>query len=383
MADELQTTMDALDVIGQVFELGSTFAVATGPLGAAIPFIGAILGLIGNFLPDRKHEQILQGLRKLSTKIDLVRGDIQQLETEIKWEITQATYANPVHDIMLGIEYVQEIGKASGNATRMTYLKKLRDHCSWEKCSSALTFILNGVNGKGQRPMLDTFYDKTGGNRPYISALGTRLLQLVCGGMIVVSTYDTAKHGVERAKAVIQNYNRQLNEARSKFQFILKKCVNEFKTNMLTDLNKELDHSRSNKDHATNISDLMRDKYDWLENFVIVYNDLHGSDKHYFNGKRVHSIHYKDKVGIVYYRTKGKPPRFSNRYDEAYNILNRDCYHAQSCYNDITKQLIGRGIGFTGCAVIITTGKTKPEPWGHGTFSTKTVYVDRKNRYWI
>lgn len=371
--------MDALDVIGQVFELGSTFAVATGPLGAAIPFIGAILGLIGNFLPDRKHEQILQGLRKLSTKIDLVRGDIQQLETEIKWEITQATYANPVHDIMLGIEYVQEIGKASGNATRMTYLKKLRDHCSGERCSSALTFILNGVNGKGQQSILDQLYDKTTGNRPLISARGTSLLQLICSGMIVVSTYDTTEYGKDGATAVIKNYNIQLNESRSKVESVLKKCTNEFKTNMLKDLNKQLDEGGSNGNLRTKISNLMRDKYDWLENFVLVYKDLYGPDKHCFKGNQVSSLRRSGKCGIVFYRTKGDPPKFTHKYNEAYQIVNNGkcgrknlIYRADRCLNDITSWANGRGIGWIGSAVI----KSRNDIMYGGTFSTRIVLVD-------
>lgn len=139
MADEIGTAKDALDVLSEVVELGSTlFEVSkivslVGALGPAFPLVGAILSLIQGFQPDTKHKEIIGRFNELSQKMDWVRADIHLLEKEIRWAITEQTYVDKVHHIEEGMELWLKLGIAHDNETRTHYQAKLKELCSGEK----------------------------------------------------------------------------------------------------------------------------------------------------------------------------------------------------------------------------------------------------------
>ena len=101
-------------------------------------------------------------------------------------------------------------------------------------------------------------------------------------------------------------------------------------------------------------------KYDWLENFVLVYNDLVGFDKHCFGGHSVSILHRNGKCGIIFYRKKDEAPRFSQKLNQAYDSVNDDwcgyrfggIYNAEKCYDDIVAKANARRIERIGFAVI-------------------------------
>lgn len=393
---DVEIAKNSLDVLHKVFQPSSTLSVVSKlvtfsgtiasvlplasaglfPLASVFQVLGAILGLVEGFLPGN-HEEILSRFQALSRQVDQVRDDIQRLRIDIGWDITEAQYASTVDRIETGIEYCVEIGSRSRKEEKMLYQEKLRAHCANENCAKDMKDLLNGIIGEGlfrSNSILDKLYDKTQGNRSRISEFATQLLQLANGGIMVMSTHETMIFGMKGAADTTKPLYRQLDTALGKVQSVLDRCVRNFEGNMLKDLNKTLDKGGPNKDLVANISNFMSYKYDWLEIFALVYNDLSGYDKHCFNGHRVSSLHRNQKCGIVFYRTRGEPPKYPDRYDEAYNILDEGhCGNAKAGFESFEKKLDVRGIGWSGFLVI---SQNDPDLRFKSTFSTRAVYLD-------
>lgn len=295
----------------------------------------------------------------------------------IKWEITELKYGDVVQRITLGMQHCIEIGKAAGQAEER-YKNRLKEVCANESLTLALNSLLDGMIGKGlfQRSILDHLYQETRGDRPNISALATRLLQLVSGGMVVLATYETVVRGKKGALEVTEKFHGRIADVSAKVQSVLETCVENFKDNMLNDLNAFLDTGRSHNCIVMEVSTFMRDKYDWLENFCLVFSDWQKIDQYYFSGDCVDSLHRKGKCEIVFYRTKGEPQRFSDRYEEAYKIVDEIyCGNSQEGHQNIVAKTKARGIGWMGCAVIRRSSNLRL----YGTFSTKIVCIDMYN----
>jgi len=392
MADEVGSVKDALDVLNEVFKLESSFPDfadiirLSGNLASAFPLVGAILSLVKGFLPDANHEEILSRLRELSNKIDLVRLDIQELGHQLGWEITEAKYARDVNNIQGAVEYCVEIARATDDETRMAYQAKLRSLCSSEQCFQSLRFIFSGMIGNEvlQGGILDKFYNKTGGDQPKIADLATRLLQVVCGGIIVVTTYDTMVYGEKFAAAISRSLYGRLNTTVNKVQDIIDKCAIKFRDNMINDLNKFLDEGGSNEDLATRISEFISVKYDWLENYVLVYDDMVGSDLHHIIGPIAHSFHRNGKCCFVIVRYRGEPQQYSWRNDEARKIISKVLFSRGSFATPraeedcllIEAALNATGIQWSYLAVITFPGRAELKL--KDTLSVPIISVDQK-----
>lgn len=198
MAVEIGIARNSLDVLSDVYGVESSFhdvssvIQVSGTLASAFTLVGTILSVTQVLLPDYNH-------RELNRRIDLVRGDIKELESEMPWLPT--VYIDGMHRIGLGMQYCLEIGRANNTITKMAYQERLRNLCCGLICNTDLHVLLNGIIGDGilQGDIMDDLYKRTGGNRARISALGTRMLQLISGGMLVSLTYDTMRFGKEYA----------------------------------------------------------------------------------------------------------------------------------------------------------------------------------------
>lgn len=373
MAVDSQIAAHFVDVLSGATQLGSTFS-------SAFPIVGAVLVLIGDFLPDEKHAEILRGFKDLSNKFGQVRNDMKDLKMELQ-------YGDVANRIELRFEYYLEIiSNVSGEDEKMRYKKRLERLCDNGNCAHDLETILVGMSGKSllkTSSILDKFYYETGGHRSRILNLAHRLVVLVLYGKLVLTTYEEMMFGKEGVGDTTENFNRRLNETTDEFLSVHNRCVENFRENMLNDINMFLDTGRSNKDLVSEMSDFISDKYDWLQNFVLVYKDKYGFDTDTFNGSRVESLHRNGKRGIVFYRTIGKLPRYSKRYDEAKKIVEQvhcgslaldreDRPTARKCYADIVAKLEARDIGWTGC-VVIRNGR---DIWFDRTFSSKIISVD-------
>lgn len=330
------------------------------------------------FRPEMKNEEILLCCRELSAQIGQVTVQIRNLDKLIKLESTELQFADVVQRIQLGMEMCLRIENEIGQA-EMDNQGRLKELCANQNVTLALDALLDGMTGK----VLDNLYERTQGDRHKIIALTNRLEQMVCGGMIVLVTFETLMRGVEGSKDMTTRYGSRLKEVSAKVQSVIDWCVKHFEGNMLSDLNDTLDKGGSNEVRVIELSEDMRVKYDWLENFTLVYNDLQGFDQHCFSGDRINSLHRNEKCGIVFYRQKREPLRFSNRYDEAFKIVNDACKvvngscfpSAQNLHSNIVAKLAERGIEWTGCAVITRN----PELSFRYTSSTRFVFVVGEN----
>ena len=152
-------------------------------------------------------------------------------------------YIDGMHRIGLGMQYCLEIGRANNTITKMAYQERLRNLCCGLICNTDLHVLLNGIIGDGilQGDIMDELYKRTGGNRARISALGTRMLQLISGGMLVSLTYDTMRFGKEYAAYETGDLYGRLVTARDKVKFVLDRCVENFEGNMRNALRTNLD----------------------------------------------------------------------------------------------------------------------------------------------
>jgi len=388
MAVEIGTTVNAVNVMSAVFDIGSTVPQLSrmisfaGALGPAFPLIGTALALVHGFLPDDNHDEIIRRFDQLNNKIDQVRNDLEVVGKDIKGEILENTYLEKVRSLELATQFCFEIGKANDTKTRNMHQGRLKEYCFGHKCTESLNFILRGMIGdyvfKG---IFDKLYDQTDANRSRISAVGLRLLQVVCGGMMVVITYDTMQHGTKAAEDLSSSLYSLLNASALKIQSVRDRCVEKYKANMLNDLNRKLDAGGSNAQLADELSRSISVKYDWLENFVLFYDDMWGPDKHEVKGEHVANYHRNGRCGVVFYRRKDEKPKFSNRYDEAYRIVVDTSiagvfspYRADDCYEKISNVLKVKGIAWTGFVVICPTNADVQ--YRH-TFSAKIIDVKK------
>lgn len=294
--------------------------------------------------PLARHDEIRIRFDILDNRLYQVRNDMRKITADFGWSKPDLQCLDAVRRIELEIKYWFEIGKVNSRTSRQ---EALRASCTNGTCVLDVKNLLDAIIGNG---ILDNFYFKTEGNRPRVSAFATRLLQVAIGGMMVVSTYETRMRGRDEAEAVTERFYSLLREAHGKAQSVRNRCVENFQDNMLKDLNRKLDEGcYSNDCFVRRIHYFMNEKYDWLENVVVVYNDLHGYDKHTIGGYYVHSFHYRGKCAVVFYRRKGELPRYYNRFgtygsDPETIVETAHCAHAYNCYNELKIMLGQYGI---------------------------------------
>jgi len=92
MADELEKTKNFMDAAVNISDVGSkvtkvvqgvskmfTFLSVAGP---AFSVLSAIFGIVGSFLPDKNHEEILAKFAILERKLDGISDEIKNLEVK-------------------------------------------------------------------------------------------------------------------------------------------------------------------------------------------------------------------------------------------------------------------------------------------------------------
>lgn len=343
-------------------------------------FLGSEFGFSDGFLPVTNHEEILCCFLKLCTMIDHVRDDILELEKMIKWDIAELKYGVIVDLIKQGMQCCFEIGVGIGKKDKLMHQEKLKELCGNKKLIHALDRLIEGITGNGafRTSILDNFYEQTKGDRPKISAFATRLLQLVCGGMIVFATFETVMCGKECGKEISKKCETQLKEVFVKVQSIVDRCVSNYKENMLIDLNMLLDTGRGNDVLVTELTNLVRDKYDWLENYCLIFDAKSG--QYFVDGSCVESLNRNGKCGVIFCRPIGKPPRCPERFVEAWKAIDLiECDNAVEGGKNILAKLGEIGFEWIGLAVV----KRGLGLWYDGTFTTKVIQSVGKNAFGI
>ena len=323
--DVLEKGTQILHALASVTNGVSGLSIITGVLsvaGPAFALIGAILSLVGLFVPDYKHEQILKEFRRVHEGIHMTRDGIDQLGKEMKNEMTKLQYIDDVDILLTAIDYSTKIAGSKNNTIKENmYKRKLTELCDHEQCQQALNVVFRGLVGNNfhRNNILNAFYDKSGGDRPKLAALNIRLLRLLSSGFISVMAYETIQHNYTGAQIQAPGYQEKLNKTIKKMDEIVQKCMEEHKKNMRTDLRRALDKIDDHKTLAHYIKNSFVNKYDWLNIVALVYNNIEGNDKHMFDGEYI-SVNFNNKNALVFYRPKKFWFRHGNRIKDVRKI---------------------------------------------------------------
>jgi len=112
----------------------------------------------------------------------------------------------------------------------------------------------------------------------------------------------------------IANIQNHINDVRDR-------CVREHGANMENDLEKALSASQSNKEMAANIRATFVSKYNWLDLYAIVFDDVTDERRFSVSGNVVQKLHFNKKCAAVFYHNKttdsGSLDAFSNNETRA------------------------------------------------------------------
>ena len=370
----------AAGAIDHIDKLESAIKIL-GPGANALLVVGAVMSMVKMFIPDKKHEAIMNEFSKLNDKIKSVRNDIKDLEATMKWEFAELSYIDDVSKIENAMYHVSKHAKAHNGYQAAYYRKKIKDINSVE-LSRALDDLLDGVIGSegfGSKPILPRFYDETGGDRNKLQKLSGELMQLLTGGLSALMAVDVIDNESENitvdyiAGVLKERFDEKVAQAASNLKKYLDLCVSEAESNMQKDLERivEEKHKQRNNHIAAALCGSLKNKYNWFLFHCLVYNNIAGYDKHIFTGFYVCKLHYFGKNAIAFY-TKQKSFRHAEHIHtvnslisqaqkekkcETYSMwsmVTKHCFDlkANEAFNVIKTGLDRRHIGIWGIAVI-------------------------------
>ena len=298
----LQTISSACDNFESLNHVVRAFMTGAGPSG--LLFVGSILSIV---LPDKKHEAIMNEFAKLHERVDQVRDDINLLERTVEWESTELSYTESVSRIEQAMLFVSKMAEArrESNQFKANYYKLKLKSLDSNELLRVMDDLLDGVIGQGNfgsKPILSRIYSKTGGHRVKLRKLSGRLLQLLTGGITALMVVESMHY--ENAPQYVKDlYEDKMAEAAKAIDEILDRCVTEAKSNMQADLKRIVADRRdsSNSEIVSALCGALIDKYDWLLFHCMVYDDIHGFEKHCFSGSEVFKLHFHGKCAIAFY----------------------------------------------------------------------------------
>ena len=344
---ETEVIKTLLDAASKLSAFSSSFAV-----------VGAIIGLIEAFLPDKQFEAIMHQFELLHKEIQQVRDDIKELEKTIKWESTKLQYADVVSRIDLGMEFCKQIGRNKHDpTTRQHYEERLVELCGDESMLLAIRVLLNGVTGGGEfrNNIFETFYEHSWGDRPKTAKIGGRIIQLVSGGLMAQMTFETLQRGKEGADEIAEMFRGRLDDVNRSVRAAIDRCTDNFKVNMQHDIETviEENHTQSNTDILHVLSGKLSEKYDWLRLDCMVCNKK-GIDEQALDGSWIDKLDYFDKCAVVFYVDGEIPPKYSGRKEEVDSIVrsNDGQSNARHALDHISGELKKKGIDWWGIACV-------------------------------
>lgn len=222
----------------------------------SIPYVGATLTSVKGMLPDEDSKKVISLLQNLSEEIKMVRHDISELETKIKWEAVKLQYCDVVTKIELGMEYLSHISKPANVGSKINFEKRLKKLCSNESMTLALKHLVKGLTGEGlfHNNILVAMHRETRGDRGKVQLMCIRFLQLFSGGLAVIAAYETLERGEDAAlemKAMFEIDSENLSQYFEAVQKMCKDCFIDF---MREDLRKVLNSDKPNKEAVAFLS---------------------------------------------------------------------------------------------------------------------------------
>ncbi|KAK3106234.1 hypothetical protein FSP39_015806, partial [Pinctada imbricata] len=282
------------------------------------PFLGAlgpIMSLITLFLPKEESAE-LKFMKKKFAEVDANFGKVFNRFSEIKNLIQEKSLRNQFSDyeskIVVLSRRLHHLLNAPTDVVeeyKATFIESKRS--SYDDAASV---IWNGMMGKSQGFQYDIPREAmkyTNNHRRRVQEIMNGGLSLILQGVKVHLTYLTLigrKHSYEtekkewegRINAVLQRMKEIDNEVVSQWE----KQSEEDSVALMSEYK-----DKSNGALADKVYSMLTEKYDWKLWFVVVYDPLHGADKHwvwYCGG--FHKFRHHGKNMVVATTDKARSP---------------------------------------------------------------------------
>ena len=300
----LQSSSTSLASFKALTKVMSKIGPVFGVLASALP-------IFSGFYPDYKHQEILDALTKINENVNLVREDVRKLNVELKYQTGKLHYVDKVATVRTSIEYskkILEYQKANNTNLEKLYKDKLMTLCEANlKCQEDLKALLKGIymyeDDDSTFNIFSSYYEKTGGHRNKMAAYGVQWLKVISGGVLSVLMYERIRFGEKATKILANQLQPQINKTVISMNAWITKCENEneFRKNMLRDLEAEMAKPSSIRQVSEAISDSFGKKYDFLMVTALVYSQLSGFDNHIVGGSYIHIFRHNGKNAVVFY----------------------------------------------------------------------------------
>ena len=307
-----QTDKDsALRVIHEVLDLSTDLSSALAFLpkyGFAFGILGSILGTIQLFLPrpsDKKFDEIVAGIGEVDNKLQLVRERLNHLGEELKLEIKSAHIEGSIITLQNAITYSNKAVLEEKNSTREDNIKSLEDLCSGKKCIIAVNRLISSINGDISplaTGLLENVYEATKGDRVQIEEYSRFLSLLVYRGLIATMTNEVRNHNIDFINDTLKDLQPKLQRMSENILKTIGKSIINAPDNIKTDITEIIKENgpMGKETEIEKIRNLHEKKYSWLDMEILVYDNIHGSEKRCFDTRRSVSMYdSKNKVNIL------------------------------------------------------------------------------------
>jgi len=280
----------------------------------------------------------------------------------MNWAVIEIQYSEVVRRINMGMEYLKRANeaRAAGNESGyISWMNDLSELCNGQQMNLAIRALRDGLIGKEmfQKSILDGLYSETSGDRPKLTAMAARLIQLMISGMMLVVVVKSYKEGKEGGERFARIFPGELLEVQASVTTEIQRCVDNFEENLKEDLRKELLAGDKNEQIVQRLMKKIEVKYDFKEMVVLIYNDIAGFEKHKFGGPGVDILHFHGRCGIVFH--SNKRGECNPKKQLAEEIVSKivhgvwgDIKEARVGYDRVNKELQEHGITHTAIAVV-------------------------------
>jgi hypothetical protein len=192
----------------------------------------------------------------------------------------------------------------------MSTKEKLIDSHTRHRITGAVYDIMDKIIDCDEDGMLNLTYTGTGGHRFKLMQFMQYLCKLFLSGLTALCAAEAlVKNDRQAAEKMGKGFADLFDQLKDELQKQLMRSTNWeiLRANLKVDLERLSNENRgmAHKEVASRIYEGVREKYDWLNFFICVYDDIGGPENHSFNGHWVHVCHKNNMNVVVAYATKG------------------------------------------------------------------------------
>ena len=259
-----------------------------GKIAAKIgPFLGAIgpaIALLGLFSDSPELTAIKEGFANMDKKFDEVFNKFDEVDNLIRETSLKTQYVSYEHTILSLSRYLQRMLSAPTKQEAASYKNIfIQKYDSSDKL--ATSNIWQGMMGEG---VFSTnipkeamkFFDN---DRKRVQKVMKGTINLILQGVKVELAYEKAKGNDANYAAKENLWKDRVTRLVAKSKEYDEEVKDNYKDQMKTDVDKKLKEWRDkeHQDFANSLYYFLEKKYDWRTWFVISYNEIFGSGKHW------------------------------------------------------------------------------------------------------